>query len=161
MQYPVPQFDDVEDKVIGPLSFRQFIYLAGGVGLSYALFRLLPAGINLLVIGPVAGLSLALAFYKINNQPFISIIESAFYYSLRNKLYLWSHRRPQQAQPTTTRAVVGSESLEVPSMSNSKIKELAWSLDINEQIERAHPDTTSRLATDARRIAEENILNSL
>lgn len=136
MQYPVPQFDDVEDKVVGPLSFRQFVYLAGGAGLSYILLRALPTGINFLATAPVAGLALALSFYKINNQPFLSIIESAFYYSLRSKLYLWTHRRPKAQKPIELSRHAPAPALEMPSMSNSKMKELAWSLDINEHIER-------------------------
>ena len=34
MMFSVPQFIDVEDKIIGPLTLKQFIYLAGGAGLS-------------------------------------------------------------------------------------------------------------------------------
>jgi hypothetical protein len=29
MQFRVPQFIDIEDKLFGPLTFKQFIYLAG------------------------------------------------------------------------------------------------------------------------------------
>ena len=71
MQYQTPQFIDVEDKIFGPLTVRQFVYLAGGAGLSFILFQLLPFLIAIILIGGVAALSLALAFYKINNKPFI------------------------------------------------------------------------------------------
>src|SRR3989344_2665997 len=35
MEYQVPQFIEVEDKIIGPLTLKQFIYLAGEAGFSY------------------------------------------------------------------------------------------------------------------------------
>jgi hypothetical protein len=39
MRYQVPQFIDVEDKVIGPLTIKQFIYLAGGAGMCFVIFH--------------------------------------------------------------------------------------------------------------------------
>ena len=38
MQFQVPQFIDVENKIIGPLSLRQFLYLAGAGLISFMLF---------------------------------------------------------------------------------------------------------------------------
>ena len=151
MQYPVPQFQDIEDKIIGPLTFKQFIYILGGTGLSYAILRSLPTGLNYLLIAPVAGISLALAFYKINNQPFINIIESAFYYSLRNKLYLWSHKKKIKKNKKPT-AQQPQSLVEVPNINDSKMKDLAWSLDINENVQRAE---------HAKSITEQNVLSSI
>lgn len=37
MQFQVPQFIEVEDKIFGPLTFKQFVYIAGGVALMYLL----------------------------------------------------------------------------------------------------------------------------
>ncbi len=152
MQYPVPQFQDVEDKIIGPLTFKQFIYILGGLGLSYAILQAIPTGLNYLLIAPVAALSLTLSFYKINNQPFINIIESAFYYSVRNKLYLWSHKRKRVYKDEPELGGRATSHVEVPNMSDSKMKELAWSLDINENVKRAE---------HAKSITEQNVLNSI
>lgn len=153
MQFPVPQFENVENKIIGPLTFAQFIYLLGGAGLSYILLRILPTPINLLLIGPLVALSLALAFYRINSRPFIVILEAAFFYSIRKKLYLWSHKQPKQR--TTQKKEEEQETLvEMPSITNSKMKELAWNLDINERIERTAPTTKQVRASD-------NVLNSI
>ncbi len=152
MQYPVPQFQDVEDKVIGPLTFKQFIYILGGSGLSYAILQTVPAGLNILLIAVVMGLSLSLAFYKINRQPFINIIEAAFYYSIKNKLYLWSHKRAKKYKQEDVKNMNATLPVEMPSMGNSKMKDLAWSLDINENVKRAQ---------DAKNITEHNILSQI
>ncbi len=137
MQYPVPQFQDVEDKVIGPLTFKQFIYLLGGGGLSYVLLRVLPSGLNLLLIAIVMGTSTALAFYKINNQPFINILEAAFYYSIKNKLYLWSNKRPKKDQVTRDDTPKNEASIQLPNLTKSKMKDISWNLDINEEVQKA------------------------
>ena len=42
MQFQVPQFIEIEDKIFGPLTFKQFIYLAGGGGLCFLLYTILP-----------------------------------------------------------------------------------------------------------------------
>src|SRR3990167_7822711 len=86
-RYQVPQFIEVEDKIFGPLTFKQFIYLAGGGGLSLAFFTLLPFWLAVIFIIPVAVFAAALAFYEVNVRPFIVVLEHAFGYLLGNKLY--------------------------------------------------------------------------
>ena len=38
MQFQVPQFVEVEDKIVGPLTLKQFLYVGGAVGASLLLF---------------------------------------------------------------------------------------------------------------------------
>ena len=61
-QFVVPQFIDVEDKIIGPFTIRQFVYLAGGGGLSFIIYTYVPFIVALPIIAGVVALSLALAF---------------------------------------------------------------------------------------------------
>ncbi len=152
MQYPVPQFQDVEDKVIGPLTFKQFLYMLGGGGLSYIILQTMPSGLNLLLIAVVMGISSAFAFYRINKQPFINIVEAAFYYGLKHKLYLWSNKRPKKQKKEELHNTGKEMPVEMPSMGDSQMKNIAWSLDINENVKRAQ---------NARAITERNVLGSL
>ncbi len=93
MQFRVPQFIDIEDKIIGPLTWRQFAYCLGAVGVTYLAMRFIPSNIiALIVISPVAGLFLALAFVKINNQPFVEVMEHAINYFSRSNIYTWQRR---------------------------------------------------------------------
>ena len=62
MEYQVPQFIEVEDKIIGPLTLKQFIYIAGASGLCIVFFVYLPIIVALLLAAPVAGLAAALSF---------------------------------------------------------------------------------------------------
>ena len=56
MQFKVPQFLDIEDKIFGPFTFKEFVYLAGGAGLCFVLYRLLGLVWGAIPILVVAGL---------------------------------------------------------------------------------------------------------
>lgn len=132
MQYQVPQFIDVEDKIFGPLTLKQFIYLAGAGGIVAILWAILPNFFLVVLFGmPFVALGVALAFLKINNRPFPDILESMFYYALSERLYLWKKgpRTPQPKEEETSAAT-----LNVPSLSRSKLKDLAWNLDVRESV---------------------------
>ncbi len=131
MQYQVPQFIEIEDKIFGPLTFKQFLYLAGGAGASVLFFTLLPLWLAVIVSLPFIALALALAFYTINDRPFIDVLEHAISYYISGKLYLWKQRSelPQTQTPAQATAAVPS----VPKISESRLKELAWSLNIKDR----------------------------
>lgn len=131
MRFQVPQFIEVEDKIFGPLTIKQFIYLAGGVGIGFALYSTLPLFFAILIGVPILALSGALAFYKVNDRPFIQVLESAVYFALSNKLYIWEKRAKKAAEKEVSSAAPTSY---VPKISDSKLKDLAWSLDIKENI---------------------------
>jgi len=130
MQFKVPQFIDVEDKIFGPFTFKQFVYLTGGAGLSYLLFRLLPLFFAIIAIAPVITLSLALTFYKINDRPFIDTLQAAFAFLFKNKLYLWKKRKPKPAPQKKVVEEKPKEEIPKVKLTESKLKDLSWSLDI-------------------------------
>jgi hypothetical protein len=89
MRFEVPQFIEIEDKIFGPFTWRQFLYLSGGVGMSAVMLFTLPIIFFILFGIPLALLAGALAFYPINNRPFSFFLESVINYSTGQKLYLW------------------------------------------------------------------------
>lgn len=89
MQFQVPQFVDIEDKIIGPLTLKQFLYLMGGLAALAFLWFYLKLGLFIIIAIPVALLSLTLAFYKINGRPFIYFLGAFVIYMVKPKLYLW------------------------------------------------------------------------
>jgi PrgI family protein len=92
MQFEVPQFIEVEDKIFGPLTWRQFLYLGGGVGMAVVMFLTLPLIIFLIIGIPLAFLAGALAFYPVNNRPFSYFLEAIVNYFSGQRLYLWRRR---------------------------------------------------------------------
>lgn len=132
MKYQVPQFIEVEDKIFGPLTLKQFLYVSGGTALGFIMWSILPRFLAVLVGLPVVGFFIALAFYQVNGRPFMHTVESAVRYFFSSKLYTWkkAEKKPE-AQKEEARQSAG---LYVPKLSDSKLKELTWSLDINEKI---------------------------
>ncbi|MDO8561982.1 MAG: PrgI family protein [bacterium] len=132
MQFQVPQFIEVEDKIFGPLTFKQFIYVAGGSGAGYVLWRILPSYFAAPIVLGIGILTVALAFMKYNGRPFINAVEHGFYYFMRTKLYLWSNKTAKKKQLGLQIARKTPDY--IPKLSDSKLRELAWSLDIKERI---------------------------
>jgi hypothetical protein len=138
MRFQVPQFIEVEDKIFGPLTLKQFIYIAGGGGLSFVLYVLIGnLALAFIPIVIVMGISLGLAFYKVYNHfPLIAVAESAFKYYFGPKLYIW--KKEDKVAPKNTRdaakEVKSYASVMVPKISDSKLKDLSWSLDIKESL---------------------------
>jgi hypothetical protein len=132
VQYQVPQFIEIEDKIFGPLTFKQFVYLVGGGGMSFIAYRFLPGFISIFIILPLLSLSLALAFYKVNNKPFLDVIQSAVKFFLTSKLYIW---KKEARKPEAQAVGAGVPKLAVPRLSQSKLRELTWNLDINETLQ--------------------------
>lgn len=88
MRFNVPQFIEIEDKIFGPLTWKQFLYVGGGFGLAVVLF--LTNFLLFVLVGlPIAALAGALAFYPVNNRPFSVFLESAFNYLLSDHQYFW------------------------------------------------------------------------
>ncbi len=136
MQFQVPQFIEVEDKIFGPLTFKQFIYVLGGLGCAYLAYRALPIYIAVpLMLGGAAG-GVALAFVPYNGRPLILAVEHGFYFLIRSKLYLWNNARTTATTSSVpVAAITTNDQPFIPRLSDSRLKELSWSLDIKEKIE--------------------------
>ena len=133
MQFKVPQFIDIEDKLFGPFTFQQFAYIVGGAGIIFVLYKLLPLWIGIFLILPVAALTVLLVFYKVNEKPFIFYLQAGLNYFVSSKLYIWKQRlakpdanKDKEEEATPLVSVV-------PMTSASKLKDLSWSLDVQQK----------------------------
>lgn len=137
MQFKVPQFIDIEDKLFGPFTFRQFVYLVGGAGMIFVTYRLLPLWIGIFLILPIAGLTALLTFYRINNKPFIYYLQAAVNYAISSKLYIWKQRlvKPGDSKSENVMPSSSKASSSLPMVTESKLKDLSWSLDVQSKEE--------------------------
>ena len=134
MQFKVPQFIDIEDKLFGPFTFYEFAYMAGGAGLIFIIYKLLPLWIGIFLMIPVAGLTAALVWYKINNKSFAYYLQAGFTYLLSSKLYIWKQRLVKESDIKKEEALAVTKAIPaIPVVSSGRIKDLAWSLDIQEK----------------------------
>ena len=132
MRFQVPQFLTIEDR-IGPLTIKQYIYLVGGIGMVYIAYHFLPFYIAVFIIAPVGALALALAFFPFNGKPFIFTLQAAIAYTFGNRLYIW-RKKPRAPAPQKA-GEVKAESV-IPALGESKLKDLTWALDINQNIKK-------------------------
>ena len=131
MRFQIPQFIEIEDKIFGPLTLKQFLYVVGSAGMVVVLWRTLPIYLAILFGLPIAVFGIALAFYRINRKPFIFTVEAAVRYYWGPKLYVW---RKLPKEPTAKKPRDGRKSadiLTVPRLSESRLKTIAWSLDVH------------------------------
>ncbi len=136
MQFHVPQFIEVENKIFGPLTFKQFAYLIGGAGLIFLIYTQLPLWLTVLLAIPAGGMSFALAFLKIHGKPFIEVVEKAIKYFSGARLYIW--KKPTAGrQKENIIQKIGTEMKSgqtIPKLTRNKLQDLAWSLDVKEKV---------------------------
>ena len=134
MQFRVPQFIDIEDKVVGPFTLKQVAWLGSAGGFSFLIWTFIPIKIiAIILIIPVVSLFLALAFVKINNRPFIEILESAFTYYTGVKVYTWKQPPLQKAETSVDQVVANTQKeIIIEKTNRDKIHDLALGLDVYE-----------------------------
>ena len=117
--YKVPQDVEADDKLLGPFSFRQFVYImiaAGAIAIAYFLFRLLPP----LVIIPVPIILFfgALALPLRKDQPMEIYMAAILSFYLKPRSRLWQPdgietlvqiAAPRTTEPQRTKNVSESE----------------------------------------------------
>lgn len=133
MQFKVPQFLEIEDKIFGPFTFKEFVYLVGGAGLCYILFKLLGIWLGAIPILIVGGFSAALTFYHPNGKPFLNMVEAGIKFAMQSKLYIW---KKHEVKITNDQLRITNENKQEAinqsgvRLSGSRLRDLAWSLDV-------------------------------
>jgi hypothetical protein len=89
MQYAVPQFIEVEDKVIGPLTTKQFLYLVVGGVFLLITWALADLSLFILLAFVTAIVVIPFAFIKMNGRPFEKYLVAAVKYFTSPKVRLW------------------------------------------------------------------------
>ena len=118
-QYKVPQDVEADDKLLGPFSFRQFIYLliAGGlIALAVGLFQLFPL-LAIIPLPPVLFFA-ALALPLKKDQPMETYLAALVSYYLKPHQRFWMPGQrestiqitaPKIAEESRTRDITGEE----------------------------------------------------
>ena len=89
MQFQVPQFIETEDKIVGPFTLRQFMYVAGaGLG-SAILYFTVVTWLWLILTLVLLGGAIGVAFIKIEGRPLGNVLLSAFGFYWKPQVYIW------------------------------------------------------------------------
>ena len=113
MQFQVPQFIETEDRVVGPFSIRQFIYVAIAGGFCFMLYFAVEPWLFGLLSVLLLGAALSFAFIKINGVPLTRVAMAAFNFYWKPQTYVWQpehpeiEKRPEALAPLTASAPGG------------------------------------------------------
>ena len=136
MRFQVPQFIEHEAKVIGPFTFRQFIYLGAPGAVAFFLYFLAPFFVFVVAAVFLGAFGFMFAFIKIGGRSLPTILLNFFNFTIAPKRYIWRKGRvlvqtpkaqyqkqqPVQKQPAKR---------EIKLIQKSKIKELATRVETN------------------------------
>lgn len=89
-QFVVPQFIDVEDKILGPITVRQFIIILVGAGFIFVAYKLADFALFILEFVFISTLSFAIAFLKINGRPIHYFLLNFIQTLQRPKIRVWN-----------------------------------------------------------------------
>jgi len=134
MQFQVPQFIDIEDKVIGPLTIKQFLYLLGAGFIIFIVYKILNLFATIILAIPIAGIAIALAFVKIGNQPFVSFLKNFFGFIRKPDFYVWKkpigkQQSQQEEHVEIIKKVPAKTKLNREAKDN--LQDLGWKTEIN------------------------------
>lgn len=89
MQFQIPQFIETEDKIVGPLTLKQLLYLAGAGILSFVTYFIFTFWLWAIITVISAAIGISLAFVKYNGQPLVKVAVSALGFLWKPRLFLW------------------------------------------------------------------------
>lgn len=89
MRFTVPQFIEHEAKIVGPLTFKQFIYFGIAGSICFILYFSVPFSIFLLSCIVLGTTALTLAFIKIGGRGLPTILSNLLRFSIAPKMYIW------------------------------------------------------------------------
>ncbi|MFH0830557.1 MAG: PrgI family protein [Parcubacteria group bacterium] len=128
MQFSVPQFIDVRDKIFGPLTLQQFLYIVAAVGLGLLEYFTLPISAFVILIIPTAAILGALAFYQINGRPFYFFLVNGFNFLIHPTNRLWK-RDPTLPRIKTGESEVHREKIQQGELKKEGLDRLGHILD--------------------------------
>ncbi len=92
MEFIVPKFIEREAKIVGPFTFKQFIFIGVAGGLCLFLYFVLPIFAFVIVAVILLGGAFSLAFLKIEKISLPVFIKNFVSFLSNPKIYLWKKK---------------------------------------------------------------------
>ncbi|OGZ34839.1 MAG: hypothetical protein A2V60_00825 [Candidatus Portnoybacteria bacterium RIFCSPHIGHO2_01_FULL_39_19] len=130
MQFQVPQFTEIEDKIIGPFTLKQFLYLLAGGVVIFILYKMFNLFVTIVVGTPIAAIVVALAFIKINNQPFINAVRNVMGFLRKPDFYVWkkpiTRKEKEEAPQIIEKLPAGKSRL----IKKESLQDISWKIEV-------------------------------
>ncbi len=133
MQSSVPQYIDIEDKIVGPFTWKHIGWLLGMCAVLLVMYTAFDFQLFLIAGGPTALAFLAFAFYRPSGMPMVKFVFHGVFFLFRPKVSVWERpvhisNSPVVVMKRPGSAVVDS-SLKSREITEEKLKALATVLD--------------------------------
>lgn len=133
----------MEDRIVGPLTMLQFVYLLIGGMIIYVSWMLFDLALFTIIAVPVGFFTLCMAFLKVQDQPFPKFIAATLLFLTKPKARVW------QKEPTTSHLNIVAKSPSAPHeqsgdhtlLDRSQLQNLASVLDSGGQVATEAPPT--------------------
>jgi hypothetical protein len=128
MMTSVPQFIDVEDKVAGPLTWKQLGWMIAMGALLFVFYTMFRGILFYLIAVPVVMLFVALAFFRPNGMAFPQFLFYSVTFLFRPKVSVWE-RPVHRASVQKVAPVQEHQEQQAPVMTTKDFSELAKKVD--------------------------------
>lgn len=153
MQFQIPQFIETEDKIVGPFSLRQFLWVGGAAGISALLYFLIELWIWLPMAVIIMAIGVGFGLIKMNGRPLSRVALSAAHFFWSSRIYSW--------QPEGSKTPMPGERGEKRSALYNIASGVALS-SIWERVQTGTSDTDVKIKTSIDRMKEKyQIINKL
>jgi hypothetical protein len=105
-QYAVPQFIEEESKIVSFLTTKQFVYLIIAGAIIFVLYSILPFPLFIIAALIVGGGTAALAFYKVDGIPVLTILLNSIGFMNSSKNFTWRKKESLYPFKTIQKAVL-------------------------------------------------------
>jgi hypothetical protein len=128
MQYALPQFTDVEDKLLGPLTLKQFLAMLATGGIVLFFWSILGfSAIFFLFALPVTLIGLIITFAKFNGRQFFSYVGPLINFVSGPKVMIY--RREGIPVALSQKKEESKKTEAVQDVSQNRVRKLAYLLD--------------------------------
>ncbi|MCD6149433.1 PrgI family protein [bacterium] len=129
MLFNVPQFINVEDKIVGPFTGKQLLWLAGLGAVLLVLWNVLEKAVFIVAAIPISLIFLAFTFYRPYNQSLVKFVAAGIMFLFRPKTYVWERKTLKVKVLPVKKNKQDSEMNKNKVITPEEIKELAETLD--------------------------------
>lgn len=95
MRFQVPQYVDIQDKIVGPLTLKQFGIYFSGVLLLIPVYLFSDLSLFITIALPIGAAAAAFAHFKPQGKPLEIFILNAFQFYTGGQFWLW-RREPNR-----------------------------------------------------------------
>jgi len=130
MRFTVPQFIEHEAKIVGPLTFKQFVFIGIAGAICFVLYFSMPFSIFLMATIVLGGGAAALAFLKIGGRSLPLILVNILKFIFEPKMYIWRKKAEplmvykKEEKLTSAKATEAEEELPLKIAEKSQLKKL-------------------------------------